>query len=454
MIRTLYVRLIITFIGVVLISLITSFFIASQLYRQQVVNQVDQFIIRQGKEIIALYQQNPTQDIDAYLRGISRLDYNIWLYRGPGDFKYYNATAKVPNIVFSEQDVQRVLKGGIYRGPIQPGHRFTRVVGLPIQMNGHRYALFVQLRESRTLANMDKIVKTALTIVFIVGSILILIAARYLVKPLRIMTLATRKLAQGDFDVHVAVKQKDELGALAASFNQMAKELRELEQMRRDFISNVSHEIQSPLTSIRGYSQILKEEEITAEERNEYLDIIQEESERLSRLSENLLKLASLESKHHPFHPEIFSLDEQLRRVVVFMEPQWSKKHLELDLALERVEIMADQDQLNQVWLNLLGNSIKFTPVGGRIQIFLTNDGQWAVVQMTDTGIGMSPEVQRHIFERFYTGDPARNRRKSGNGLGLSIVKKIVDLHHGQIQVESEVGKGTTFTVRLPCRPT
>ncbi|MGA9172892.1 MAG: HAMP domain-containing sensor histidine kinase, partial [Thermoactinomyces sp.] len=163
---------------------------------------------------------------------------------------------------------------------------------------------------------------------------------------------------------------------------------------------------------------------------------------------------ASLESKHHPFHPEIFSLDEQLRRVVVFMDPQWSKKHLELDLALERVEIMADQDQLNQVWLNLLGNSIKFTPVGGRIQIFLTNDGQWAVVQMTDTGIGMSPEVQRHIFERFYTGDPARNRRKSGNGLGLSIVKKIVDLHYGQIQVESEVGKGTTFTVRLPCRPT
>ncbi|SFJ71811.1 sensor histidine kinase [Thermoflavimicrobium dichotomicum] len=222
--------------------------------------------------------------------------------------------------------------------------------------------------------------------------------------------------------------------------------------MRQDFVSNVSHEIQSPLTSIRGYSQILKEEAITEKERREYLDIIQQEIERLSRLSENLLKLAALESNHPPFHPKPYLLDEQLRRVVVFMEPQWSKKHLELDLSLERVEVVADQDQLNQVWLNLLGNSIKFTPEGGRIGIQLTADDLQVVVQVTDTGVGIPPEAQSRIFERFYTGDPARDRRKSGNGLGLSIAKKIVELHQGEILVASEVGKGTTFTVKLPRR--
>jgi signal transduction histidine kinase len=232
----------------------------------------------------------------------------------------------------------------------------------------------------------------------------------------------------------------------------MAKALSELEQMRQDFVSNVSHELQTPLTSIRGYSQILKEEELSAAERKEYIDIIQQEIERLSRLSENLLKLASLESNRHPFHPETYSLDEQLRRVVVFMEPQWSKKQLELDLSLERVEITADQDQLKQVWLNLLGNSIKFTPAGGRIRIQLTKDEQQVAVQVADTGVGISPEALPHVFERFYTGDPARERRKNGNGLGLSIAKKVVDLHHGNIQAQSEVGQGTTFTVRLPRR--
>lgn len=453
MIRTLYVRLVITFIGIVLVSLIVSFFIAGKLYRQEIISQIDQSIIRQGKEIIALYQQNPTNDIDDYLSSISRLHYNVWLYKDSGKVKYYSPAPQKPENVFSQQDVRHVMKGGIYHSGGRHGPPFRgRVVGLPFQIDDHRYALFIQLRKDEIYANMEKVSITVLTIVFIVGSILFLIAARYLVKPLRAMTLATRELAQGDFDVHVHVKQKDELGTLAESFNKMANELRELEQMRQDFVSNVSHEIQSPLTSIRGYSQILKEEEITTEERKEYLEIIQQEVERLSRLSENLLKLASLESNHHPFHPEIYSLDEQLRRVVVFTEPQWSKKQLELDLSLEQAEIMADQDQLNQVWLNLVGNSIKFTPPGGRICIQLTNEDQKVVVRVADTGVGIPPEVQHRIFERFYTGDPARDRRKSGNGLGLSIAKKIVELHHGDIQVESEVGKGTTFTVQLPRR--
>lgn len=447
MIRTLYFRLVVTFIGIVLVSLIISLFINTLLYRQNVETQIQQALIGQGKEIITLYQQNPSTNIDSYLKSISSLNYNFWLYQEKGTEKYYGMKTKHGR-PFTKSDIEHVVKGGIYLEKNQG--RSSQVVGLPFQINKHRYALFLTFRGTQFMEKLDEIIHTILIIAFIIGSILILIASRYLVKPLQAMTTATKKMAQGNFDIHVEVKRKDELGILADSFNLMAKELSELEQMRKDFVSNVSHEIQSPLTSIRGYSEMLKDKGLTSEERNAFLDIIQQETERLSRLSENLLKLASLESNHHPFHPETYRLDEQLRRLIAFLEPQWSKKELEINVRLEKTEIFADQDQLSQVWLNLLSNSIKFTPDLGSIQIELINYERKTIVRITDTGPGISKEARPHIFERFYTGDPARNRVKSGNGLGLSIAKKIVELHKGEIKVDSEIGKKTTFSVILP----
>ncbi|WP_028776558.1 sensor histidine kinase [Shimazuella kribbensis] len=447
MIRTLYFRLVITFIGIVLASLILSFFINTLLYRQEVETQIQQALIQQGKEIITLYQQNPSSNIDSYLKSISRLHYNFWLFTNKGKEKYFGLRPKEDR-PFTKEDITHVVKGGIYLK--ENKDQSPQIVGLPFQINDLHYALFLTFRGIPLFEKFDEIINTILIIAFIIGSILILIASRYLVRPLQAMTSATKKLAQGNFDIHVEIKRKDELGILADSFNLMAKELSELEQMRKDFVSNVSHEIQSPLTSIRGYSEILKDEAISFEERNAFLDIIQQETERLSRLSENLLKLASLESNHHPFHPESYQLDEQLRRLVAFLEPQWSKKQLKMDVRLEKINIIADQDQLSQVWLNLLSNSIKFTPDQGNIQIELTSKEQKIIVRITNTGIGIPKEAQQHIFDRFYTGDPARNRKKSGNGLGLSIAKKIVELHNGEIEVESEVEKATTFTVSLP----
>jgi signal transduction histidine kinase len=447
MIRSLYVRLVITFIGIVLMSLVISFFIATLLYRQEVERQINQALVQQGKEIIALYQQNPSKNIDSYLKSISRLNYNFWLFTDKGKQKYFGPKTK-EGIPFTKKSINHVIKGGVFLE--KKKGRSSQFVGLPFQINGLHYALFLKFSGEQFIEKLDQIINTILLVVFIIGSVLILIASRYLVRPLQAMTSATKKLAQGNFDIHLKVKQKDELGTLADSFNLMAKELSELEQMRKDFVSNVSHEIQSPLTSIRGYSEMLKDDAISAEERNAFLAIIQQETERLSRLSENLLKLASLESNHHPFHPESYCLDEQLRRIAAFLEPQWSKKQLKIDIMLEKINIVADQDQLSQVWFNLLSNSIKFTPEEGEIQIRLTCEERQIIVTITDTGIGIPKDVQQHIFDRFYTGDPARNRTKSGNGLGLSIAKKIVELHDGHIRVESEVGKTTTFIVDLP----
>jgi signal transduction histidine kinase len=219
-------------------------------------------------------------------------------------------------------------------------------------------------------------------------------------------------------------------------------------------VSNVSHEIQSPLTSISGFAEALKTEQlVTQENRIRYLDIILSESERLSRLSDNLLRLTSLESEQHPFEAHTYHLDEQIRQVVVASEPLWSAKHLRLDLKLPpALKITADPDQLNQVWINLIGNSIKFTPDVGTLTITLVPEEQGFTVTITDSGIGIPAEDLVHIFDRFYKADRSR-RSGSGSGLGLSIVKQIIALHGGDIEITSTFGQGTSVIVKLPQIP-
>lgn len=196
------------------------------------------------------------------------------------------------------------------------------------------------------------------------GSLVILVAAIFVVRPIKKLTNATRRIAAGDFNVKLNIKQTGELGALARSFEEMTHDLQQLEQMRRDFVSNVSHEVQSPLTSISGYALALKQMNIPESERGRYLDIIIGEAERMSKMSDSLLKLSLLESQSQQLRFTTFSLDEQIRRVIVALQPQWSARRINFDLQLTAATLTADYDQLNQVWTNLLGNSIKFSGEG------------------------------------------------------------------------------------------
>lgn len=186
--------------------------------------------------------------------------------------------------------------------------------------------------------------------------------------------------------------------------------LSQLETMRQDFVSNVSHEIQSPLTSIGGFAEVLRSEQLTDEERNRYVGIIKQESSRLSRLSENLLKLASLDSKQHPFEPRAIRLDRQLRDVVLSCEPQWMAKRLTVELLMEETVIVADEDQLSQVWNNLLANSMKFTPDNGHIRITLSEESGCATVRIADNGSGISPLIRSGYSSAFIK----RMRRVTG----------------------------------------
>ena len=204
-----------------------------------------------------------------------------------------------------------------------------------------------------------------------------------------------------------------------------------------------------PLTSIGGFAQALQNDQLSGEERHHYLAIIETESQRVSRITEDLLKLAALESEHAKFEPTLYRLDKQVRSLILACEPQWEDKKLEMNVALEEVEIKADEDLMSQVWTNLIHNSIKFTPQGGKIWIDLQRQGDGVEFKIRDSGIGIAAEDQARIFERFYKADRSRTRSNGGSGLGLAIAKKIVELHEGEIGVESEGGWGTTFTVRL-----
>ncbi|GHO76736.1 two-component sensor histidine kinase [Ktedonobacter sp. SOSP1-85] len=263
---------------------------------------------------------------------------------------------------------------------------------------------------------------------------------------------AMKRIAKGDFQIRL----DPEVGAngftseLAKSVNQMAEELNQMEHMRQEFISNVSHEIQSPLTSIQGFAQALHDKHLSVSEREHYLGIIETESMRLSRMTENMLKLASLESKHLMVEPKPYRLDKQIRTLILACEPQWTRKAITMEVDLEEVLLFANEDLLSQVWSNLLHNSIKFTPEGGKVCVEVHRQDRCIECRITDTGIGIPLEAQTRIFERFYKVDASRERAREGSGLGLAIVRKIVELHQGTIKVVSQPHAGTSMFVSLP----
>ncbi len=260
-----------------------------------------------------------------------------------------------------------------------------------------------------------------------------------------ILLNAFEQISHGNFDIFIEQNPNSPHSEMADAFNEMVKNLGSLETMRQDFISNVSHEIQSPLTSIKGYAALLRNDNLPPEERRRYASIIEAESRRLSSLSDNLLKLSALNGEKKPLNIHEYRLDRQLQSVALMLEPQWSAKNITLEVELEKTTISGDEELLSQVWVNLLHNAIKFTSDGGAIKITAGNEQ----VTVSDTGCGIGKEDLPHIFERFYKADKARDRSLGGNGLGLALAKRILDLHGFSIEAESEKNTGTRFTIRL-----
>lgn len=268
-------------------------------------------------------------------------------------------------------------------------------------------------------------------------------------KPINDLVNAMEQVSQGDFSVRVhAEDAPGDMGVLARSFNEMTKDLGGIEMFRKDFINNFSHEFKTPIVSIRGFAKQLERDDLTDAQRKEYAHIIVSESERLANMSSNILLLTKLENQQIVTDREEYRLDEQMRNAVLLLEKQWSAKNLELSLILDEVTYVGNEEMMSHIWVNLIGNAIKFSPDGGLLEMSCARQGDRVAAVIRDHGEGMDENTQKRIFEKFYQGDSAH--ATEGNGLGLSLVKRIVDLCGGTIQVDSTPGEGTAFTVSLP----
>lgn len=292
------------------------------------------------------------------------------------------------------------------------------------------------------------LIMITLIICVIIGSILMFFATKTISKPIKYISDITKEVSKGDFDIFIDYESEDEIGVLAKNFNLMIDELKNMEYLRKDFISNVSHEFKTPIASIQGFVEMLRNKDLPIDKRDAYIDIIIEESERLSNLSSNMLRISRLDNQSIPNKITEFSLDEKIRKIILLLEDKWGEKNLELDINLDSAAFKGDEDLIDQIWINLIENAIKFSDDGGKISIELKNLERDVVVKISDTGIGISEESKARVFEKFYQGETAHS--KVGNGLGLAIVKRIIEICRGEIEIESCLGKGSTFIIRLP----
>lgn len=273
--------------------------------------------------------------------------------------------------------------------------------------------------------------------------------AHFPLRPLRRLIGAIDGLAEGDFSQRIHMDYPPELRHLSESFNSMAAELESTVILGNDFIRNFSHEFKTPIVSIKGFAKLLKNESLSDEKKEEYLDIIIHESDRLATMAAKILDLSKLEKQTELTQISTYNLAEQIRLAFLILENKWSAKEIDFSIDLEEIKISANKEMMEQVFVNLLDNAIKFTPEHGFISMSLTNDGDEICFRLKDSGIGMNEETLSHIFQKFYQADVSR--QQEGNGLGLTLVKQIIDLHHGQIKIQSAVGAGTEVTVTLPC---
>ncbi|MEG1859550.1 MAG: HAMP domain-containing sensor histidine kinase [Christensenellaceae bacterium] len=430
--KSIQTKFLILFIGIIFIASISSLLLVSAFSRNTLIDKMENQLLNTSKTI-SLLTQNTNLSLEEIIENVKNPFYDIYIYSNPDHtppphFDDNRALDINGTQVFFSMDKKNPLPLAMMR--VQDDY---------VVLSAHTSNNEIIYFRNSTI--------TVLIICAFIGSILILIAVGQITKPVKRLSRATKEVAQGNFDVCVQSNTQDEIGQLTNDFNKMIIELRNMEVLRKDFISNVSHEFKTPIASIQGFTRLLKTKDLTPEEFNEYTDVIIAESNRLSNMTSNILKLSRIENASIMKDGTEFSLDEQIRRTLLLLENEWSKKNIELDLDLHSIQYKGDEELTAQIWINLLSNAIKFSHDGGEIRITLEKENKNIKAVIADNGIGIPKAAQNRIFEKFYQSETSHVNE--GNGLGLSIVKQIVEHCNGTISFESEEGKGTTFTVIL-----
>nr|WP_241680293.1 HAMP domain-containing sensor histidine kinase [Metabacillus mangrovi] len=437
MLHSIYVRFILLFFGILILSALLSLGIVTVFQLEGVKGMVQEQLEDKITAIDSLASERDVPLTEA-IRYLDGQELTIQVYRSQEEL------LEAKQFTVLEKDLKKLHQGSVVT------KEFNSNPPLPVAaalISGDYVTVYPDL-ENNQIARFQKTAQTVLLTAIILGSLLILPAVSMIVKPIKRISKASVQVANGTFDVQIQHKGKDEVGELVKNFNIMVQELKANEYLHKEFVSSVSHEFKTPLSSINGFAKLLKTEGLPEKEKKEYADIIMKESERLSNLSSNLLRLSKLDYQAVQYKRDTFNLDEQIRRVILLLQDQWEKKQIRLHVDLDQIQFRGDEELLQQVWLNLFVNAIKFTPEAGVIRLTLEETDDRIIFSIADNGIGIHERDLPRIFERFYKAD--KSRSGIGTGLGLPIVKKIVEIHEGTITVESKPGEGSTFTVELP----
>jgi len=454
--KTLYRQFIVTTTFIMLFSSVTGYIITNTYYNFVTKEQNDAKNISMAQDIARFIEQAENLDLKSYFSMLGDIGYKLYVVGESGHSQFFGG--EFYDTELSEVVVRDVLDGEIFHGMRDfPDSSFMtsffanelkNSVGVPFTYEGVGYALFLRPDINLLFTEVHTIIMTLFVSMAVISLIAMLFVAKQLIRPITQLTMATKQISRGKFDHLLKINRHDEIGQLAESFNDMTKRLRENDQSRKEFISNVSHDFQSPLLNIQGYAELLKSPQLTEEERLSFTSIIETETKRLSNLTKQLLILTSLDQSTRRLKCTSFSLDQQIKSLSRKYLWLIEEEGLELYYKMTPILFYGDEDLLETAWDNLFTNSLKYNKQNGSIQITIKEWEHHITIEFQDSGIGLRESEIPHLFERFYRADSSRT--KEGTGLGLAIVKEIIELHGGEIQVSSELGKGTTFTVSLP----
>lgn len=459
-VRSIFFKLMVTYAVILFLSfLVFSVIVYFLLQKDLTKKHQDSWFVQQ--KTVADYIQNAYQKgwsreilLSSLELSVAKQDKVFYLFDEAGNQLYKIGKSEIAYAP-DRQMVLEVLQGAKRAQRIRVGDHWMFVAASPITGTipmREKAIVMISSGFERDFNRIRDLFQLGLAISIAISSVSIFYLSRKMTEPLREMNRIALQFAKGRFEQRVNVRSMDEIGQLGNSLNYMAQELDSLDQMRKDFVANVSHDLRSPLTSIHGFLGALLDGTIPPERQRRYLLIMKEGTERLMKLVEDLLDLARMEAGQFRIHPVRFNLSEQVRKVMARMEPDFQKHQIQLRLIADEeqdIEVIADPNRIDQVIVNLVQNAIQFSQKGGTVDVILQIEGEKAAVSIRDYGTGISEEEMKHIWERFYKGDKARSK-KTGTGIGLSIVKHTLDLHRAPVEVQSETGKGTTFTFSLP----
>ena len=469
MFRSLFVRLMSAYFVIILSALLIMGVLMSSFFQQYLMETRTRELIREGRALcgyIELYQVGliDHRTLNYQYQVIDRfLSTTIWVTDMHGYILDSYNSSELDDVNWKNQKVTvdefvQVLKGNTITRVGSFGEAFpvpVLTVGLPLEIDDKiQGTIFLHSPVkgmNRTLWDTYDSLLRATILSSILSMILLYFISRHFSRPLTEMNTISREIATGNFKRRVHVRSNDEVGQLATNFNVMADSLEKVDLMRRSFVANVSHELRSPLTSMRGYIQGVVDKTISPEDQDKYLKIALEETERMNRLINELLDLSRIESGEFSMDIRVMDINETIRRVLIAREDRINARGMDVNVDFEKDVCLVDgdPDRLQQVVINLMDNAIKFNREGGVITLKTWLHKEKVYVKVADQGSGIPKAEAVHIWEPFYQVDKSRSKKKGGTGLGLSIVKKIIEEHGQDIWLNSEEGKGSEFIFSL-----